>query len=253
MLLSNIILYSNKKKSIVFNVLYGDLLLLRSIILHRYGRQQPQQRSPRHVQTSVGPIPISTSRDELTINDRKILAALEHFQSPNRPKAMASQLRRLVPARVANTGSQQRDHHANERTFLSWTRAGLGFAAMALALDRLDAFDRLLHSKLGLDEIERSQQKQNGGAVYNGGHAAAAAAPGTAQTRVSMFSNGFSASRLCQVLGVWSLGYGFFRYWSMRRYLMQGQFVPAFWGPVFMTCGSFGAFLVLGMQRRHTS
>ena len=33
----------------------------------------------------------------------------------------------------------------------------------------------------------------------------------------------------------------------------MGQFVPAFWGPVFMTAGSFGALMILGLQmnRRH--
>ncbi|KAJ5906110.1 uncharacterized protein N7473_003026 [Penicillium subrubescens] len=66
---------------------------------------------------------------------------------------MTSLLRRLLPTRIQNTSSQQRDHHANERTFLSWTRAGLGFAAMALALDRLDKIDQVLSSKLNLGAI----------------------------------------------------------------------------------------------------
>ncbi|KAJ5089869.1 hypothetical protein N7532_008553 [Penicillium argentinense] len=162
---------------------------------------------------------------------------------------MAAFLRRLVPARVANTGSQQRDHHANERTFLSWTRAGLGFAAMALALDRLDAIDRLLHKQLGLGLTVARQRK---GQANNeaGSELETALAP-----KKTVFQDGISASKICQLLGVWCLGYGFFRYWSMRRYLLVGQFVPAFWGPVFMTCGSFGAFMTLGlqMQLKHPS
>ncbi|KAJ6127184.1 hypothetical protein N7523_002796 [Penicillium sp. IBT 18751x] len=171
---------------------------------------------------------------------------------------MASALRRLIPARVANTGSQQRDHHANERTFLSWTRAGLGFAAMALALDRLDAIDKLLTSKLGSALMVPQQAgapslPQEKPAVKD---AKQVSDPKHSQLQTMgprMVSDAFSASRLCQLLGVWCLGYGFFRYWSMRRYLMIGQFVPAFWGPVFMTVGSFGAFMTLGlhMERRH--
>lgn len=171
---------------------------------------------------------------------------------------MASALRRLLPARVANTGSQQRDHHANERTFLSWTRAGLGFAAMALALDRLDAIDKLLTSKLG----SALMVPQQAGAPSLHEEKPAVkdtkqiAEPKHSQLQTmgpKMVSDAFSATRLCQLLGVWCLGYGFFRYWSMRRYLMIGQFVPAFWGPVFMTVGSFGAFMTLGlhMERRH--
>ncbi|KAJ5923199.1 hypothetical protein N7454_008444 [Penicillium verhagenii] len=170
---------------------------------------------------------------------------------------VASVLRRLIPARVANTGSQQRDHHANERTFLSWTRAGLGFAAMALALDRLEAIDRVLCSKFGLgplapsiplqlEEMAANQKNQND----NQNHQNQSQSQGTASAQMAQhhLAGTISAARLCQVLGVWSLGYGFFRYWSMRRYLLVGKFVPAFWGPVFMTCGSFGAFMALGLQ-----
>lgn len=184
---------------------------------------------------------------------------------------VASVLRRLIPARVANTGSQQRDHHANERTFLSWTRAGLGFAAMALALDRLEAIDRVLCSKFGLgplassipaqlEEMAANQKKlsQGQGQVPNQNqnqnqnqHQSPDAHSSTTtqgQHMSSQLLGTVSPARLCQVLGVWSLGYGFFRYWSMRRYLLVGKFVPAFWGPVFMTCGSFGAFMALGLQ-----
>lgn len=164
---------------------------------------------------------------------------------------MATSLaRRVLPARVANTGSQQRDHHANERTFLSWTRAGLGFAAMALALDRLDAIDRLLQSKLGLSSPGPLQLE----ALPANANKEPETAPAPKST-TELLMNNCSATRVCELLGVWCLGYGFFRYWSMRRYLMIGQFVPAFWGPVFMTAGSFGAFMAFGLQmdRRHAS
>lgn len=192
---------------------------------------------------------------------------------------MTSLLRRLLPTRIPNTSSQQRDHHANERTFLSWTRAGLGFAAMALALDRLDAIDRVLSSKLNLGAI-LSPQTQQSEPPYQAsktkvkdkaGSKDASTATSTSASllhwnsnptspstsaslsKTALLPNAISASQVCQLLGLWSLGYGFFRYWSMRRYLLMGQFVPAFWGPVFMTAGSFGAFMMLGLQmdRRH--
>lgn len=36
-----------------------------------------------------------------------------------------------------------RDHLANERTFLAWTRTGLGFVALGVALAKLDALEAL--------------------------------------------------------------------------------------------------------------
>lgn len=127
--------------------------------------------------------------------------------------------------------------------------------AMALALDRLDAIDKLLTSRLGpalmTPQIGLPHHEEK--PVVSD---AKQSDPKHSQLQTMgprMVSQAFSATRLCQLLGVWCLGYGFFRYWSMRRYLMIGQFVPAFWGPVFMTAGSFGAFMTLGLQmdRRH--
>ncbi|KAF2496508.1 hypothetical protein BU16DRAFT_420552, partial [Lophium mytilinum] len=44
---------------------------------------------------------------------------------------------------IANIGSVARDHLANERTFLAWTRTGLGFVALGVALAKLDALEAL--------------------------------------------------------------------------------------------------------------
>lgn len=148
-----------------------------------------------------------------------------------------------MPKAVANNGSQLRDHQANERTYLSWTRMGLAFAAMALALGRLDIIENMLnpHSDMGvlagsaqgtrqLPESKSSSPAQSSFPQTSG----ATSAPRKAHDLV--------ASRLCQVISVWSLGYGIFRYLSVRRNLLQARFVPAIWGPVFMTCGTLVVF-----------
>lgn len=55
-----------------------------------------------------------------------------------------SRLLKLLSARpISNTGSVARDHLANERTFLSWTRTGLGFVALGVALAKLEALEAL--------------------------------------------------------------------------------------------------------------
>jgi uncharacterized membrane protein YidH (DUF202 family) len=56
---------------------------------------------------------------------------------------MSRLLKYLSAAPIANTGSVARDHLANERTFLSWTRTGLGFVALGVALAKLDALESL--------------------------------------------------------------------------------------------------------------
>jgi uncharacterized membrane protein YidH (DUF202 family) len=56
---------------------------------------------------------------------------------------MSRILKYLRTSPIANTGSVARDHLANERTFLSWTRTGLGFVALGVALAKLEALEAL--------------------------------------------------------------------------------------------------------------
>lgn len=56
---------------------------------------------------------------------------------------MSRLLKHLISQPIANTGSVARDHLANERTFLSWTRTGLGFVALGVALAKLSALEAL--------------------------------------------------------------------------------------------------------------
>lgn len=149
----------------------------------------------------------------------------------------------LIPKPVPNTGSQLRDHQANERTFLSWTRMGLAFAAMALALSRLGMIDHVFNKTYS-----------NGNGVPSNGAMNSGPGPGQKDVNdnndnkdnrktegtqiVNTTTDDHLASQICQAISVWSFGYGFFRYVSVRRNLLQGNFVPAFWGPVFITTGS---------------
>lgn len=50
---------------------------------------------------------------------------------------MFSQLRAKP---LQNTGSVARDLLAGERTFLAWARSGLGFIALGIALEKVEAF-----------------------------------------------------------------------------------------------------------------
>lgn len=151
--------------------------------------------------------------------------------------------RRLLPKPVANAGSELRDHQANERTFLSWTRMGLAFAAMALALGRLDIIDHIFHPQGSHDE-RPSQTAQ---------FFATKARAGASHEQISQqnlpeqrshprTSDELVASRICQGISIWSFGYGLFRYVSVRQNLLHGRFVPAIWGPTLMTVGSLAVF-----------
>ncbi|RLL93365.1 hypothetical protein CFD26_101590 [Aspergillus turcosus] len=173
---------------------------------------------------------------------------------------MISLWRRILPQRIANTGAQLRDHQANERTFLSWTRMGLGFAAMALALGRLDAIDGMISLALSTPKADLLAIPENPGARTAAAAAAARSGNNSNNSteqppnQISAYlASGLSAATLCQAISVWSFGYGIFRYLSVRRNLLKGQFTPAIWGPAFVTCGCLGVFSSLGLwmeQRR---
>lgn len=52
---------------------------------------------------------------------------------------MANLFRRIFPPPLSNTGSLARDLLASERTFLAWTRTGLTFIALGVALEKVEA------------------------------------------------------------------------------------------------------------------
>ncbi|USW57781.1 hypothetical protein Slin15195_G111000 [Septoria linicola] len=57
----------------------------------------------------------------------------------------------LRPAELKNTGSVARDLLASERTFLAWTRTGLGFIALGVALEKVEAFAAISPTLLRLE------------------------------------------------------------------------------------------------------
>lgn len=146
---------------------------------------------------------------------------------------MSSLLRRLLPKPVANNGSQLRDHQANERTFLSWTRMGLAFAAMGLAVGRLGLIEHIFNPVAEVTAGPSQSETRNTTTVT------ATDPTPTTKTRLRD-SPDILVSRLCQVISVWSFGYGLFRYITVSRNLGKGQFVPSIWGPVVMTAGTMG-------------
>lgn len=53
---------------------------------------------------------------------------------------------------IPNTGSLARDLLASERTFLAWSRTGLGFIALGIALEKVEAFAALSPTLLHLQD-----------------------------------------------------------------------------------------------------
>lgn len=160
---------------------------------------------------------------------------------------------RLFPKPVLNNGSQLRDHLANERTFLSWTRMGLAFAAMALALGRLGMIDHVFNKY-------NAQLTSNTTNISNQQKPAANGTDKNHHDKETFSAGGQSdilASQLCWTISIGSFSYGIFRYVSVRRTLIQGRFVPAIWGPVLMTTCSLGSLATLlqsgsGFQRHES-
>lgn len=168
--------------------------------------------------------------------------------------AIITRLRQLLfPKPVLNNGSQLRDHLANERTFLSWTRMGLAFAAMALALGRLGMIDHVFNkynAQLSNNTITISKQLNPAAIETNKDNHDKKSSSAGGQSDIL-------ASQFCWTISIGSFGYGIFRYVSVRRTLIQGRFVPAIWGPILMTTCSLGSLATLlhsgsGFQRHES-
>lgn len=116
-----------------------------------------------------------------------------------------------------NTGSVARDHLASERTFLAWTRTGLGFVALGIAIERFSQFD--------IRELLRGT-----------GHISRPTRDSAAFEELSDYDK--RSSRILvgalMTLGLGSVFYATGRYFSVLRYLEKGEFRPAYRGVVAM-------------------
>ena len=128
---------------------------------------------------------------------------------------------------LKNTGSLARDLLASERTFLAWTRTGLGFIALGIALEKVEAFATIAPNALHLPD---SETKVAAGILVASGSACVA--------------------------------HGTHRYFSTMRYLQQGLFRPNVPGIALVAATSIGiafagTWLVLenegGQQKNHES
>ena len=121
---------------------------------------------------------------------------------------------RLATPRYRNTGSTARDHLASERTFLAWTRTGLGFVALGMAVERFAQLD--IHLLLG-----------------RGGAAGATSRPRTEEDRRDEARDRQNSRVVVGVLmavGTGSAVYATARYFSVLRALERGEFRPAYKG-----------------------
>jgi uncharacterized membrane protein YidH (DUF202 family) len=118
-------------------------------------------------------------------------------------------------APLKNTGSLARDLLASERTFLAWTRTGLGFIALGVALEKVEVL--------------------------------AAIAPALLQTQDSRTT---VAAGILVGSGTLCIGHGTQRYFSTLKQLQEGFFKPNVPG-ITMAAGASiaiamaGAFIVL--------
>lgn len=113
--------------------------------------------------------------------------------------------RLLRSSPLKNTGSLARDLLASERTFLAWTRTGLGFIALGVALEKVEAFAAISPTLL---HLENSRTKLAAGVLVGSGSA-------------------------CVAHGTW-------RYFVVMRALQDGMFRPNVSGVAIVAAASVG-------------
>ena len=70
------------------------------------------------------------------------LATRRYFATKSKSTAKEPQELPKLQAVVANTDSTARDHLANERTFLAWTRTSLGIVGLGVAISEYYSSER---------------------------------------------------------------------------------------------------------------
>ncbi|KAF1737559.1 hypothetical protein CRV24_003179 [Beauveria bassiana] len=122
---------------------------------------------------------------------------------------------RLTSPIYKNTGSVARDHLASERTYLAWTRTGLGFVALGMGVERFSRFEATaLGNGSSSSKPPTPDEKQQEG----GGH-------GKEEALGSRLLVGTLLT-----LGTGCMVYATRRYFSVLRSLEKGEFRPAYQG-----------------------
>lgn len=122
---------------------------------------------------------------------------------------MLSRLSRFIsPPPLPNTGSLARDLLASERTFLAWTRTGLTFIALGVALEKVEAFAALPPTLLHLSD---SRTKLAAGVLVSA--------------------------------GTLTVGHGTVRYYGALKLLQEGKFRPNTGGVALLAMTSVGIAL----------
>ena len=122
---------------------------------------------------------------------------------------------------VQNTGSTARDHLANERTFLSWVRSGLGFVGLGTAL---------------FAAFEANSLQQSTHYSLNRHNLIVPTPPPPRHSKASNSSiTVLPASLLLWGNGSVILGYALYRYRSVQKALLRGEFIIAKGGVVGVT------------------
>ncbi|KAK0387763.1 hypothetical protein NLU13_4008 [Sarocladium strictum] len=110
-----------------------------------------------------------------------------------------------------NTGSVARDHLASERTYLAWTRTGLGFVALGIAVERFSRFELMESARGERMSVGMANDKEKD------------------EQRNEQLSRRTLVGTLV-ILGTGSIFYGTRRYFVVLRRLGKGEFPPAYHG-----------------------
>ncbi|KAH9836693.1 uncharacterized protein C8Q71DRAFT_707677 [Rhodofomes roseus] len=117
--------------------------------------------------------------------------------------------------RVENTGSTARDHLANERTYLAWTRTSLGLIALVIGVERFERFRADLKAQMGPASQSQSAELEHAQQVKHGRHLAG-----------TLLATGVATL----VMGTW-------RYYATLQDLQKGVFRPNVQGVAMVAVG----------------
>ena len=119
---------------------------------------------------------------------------------------------------VKNSGSTARDHLANERTYLAWTRTSLGLIALGIGVERFERFRA---------DMQAQAQARDG----------ALPSPESQAEHERQIQRGRQLAGTLLATGVATLVTGTWRYYATLRDLQAGVFRPNVHGVALVTAG----------------